>query len=153
MAWDDKKLKHWVAVLESGEAMLAPLTDGMARVSLELIDQGFESETDPYGDPWAPKQKPDGRKVLQGETGRLRRYTAVPYGKHRFVLLPGAEYATAHQAPRSGRTRRMMVPTAALDLPESWSAALSREAINAMRTHFKFEGQIGHLGIIKRRGG
>lgn len=134
---DFAKLKHWATLLRAGEAVTGEVTARMSERMLGLVDEGFETQTDPYGEPWAPKKTPDGRKVLEGPTGRLRQFVSVPHGKHRFVLVPGADYAAPHQAPHDGkRPRRMMVPAADRGLPDEWSRQLSKTAQDSMRAHF-----------------
>jgi phage gpG-like protein len=133
---DYGKLQHWQNLLRSGEALAGEVTERMSDRMLELVAEGFEQERDPYGDWWEPKKRDDGRKILHGRTGKLRQFVSVPYGKGRFILAPGAEYGAFHQAPRDGRPKRLMVPSAERGLPREWSERLSKQALESMRTHF-----------------
>jgi hypothetical protein len=61
-------------------AALERLSDNLAEQALDLIEEGFANERDPYGKPWAPKVFGDGRQILVGKSTQLRR------GFHRKVV-------------------------------------------------------------------
>lgn len=135
---DFDKLTHWQKLLRGGDVLMGEVSRRMAGTTLALIDQGFERERDPYGERWAPKKRPDGRKVLEGRTGRLRRaWHSTRVSRLGYEVFPGVDYATYHQAPRMrSRARRRMVPSADQPFPRAWATALSRTAIQAMRSHY-----------------
>lgn len=59
-----------VASLGSTRRM-AELSRELGAEVVRLAEQGFAKEQDPYGIAWARKRFPDGRKTLQGATGKL----------------------------------------------------------------------------------
>jgi len=138
---DYAKLNHWQRLMRGGQVMVIAVRKRMADEVLELIDEGFENQKDPYGNPWAPKKKPDGRRILHGRTLKLRtRWHTVPVAYNKFIAQPGVDYAAPHQAPRfNRRPRRAMVPFARRKLPVKWRARLMRAAI------------FGFVAIIRER--
>lgn len=60
-----------------GSGAMTALSRELGDESLKLVAQGFAKEQDPYALPWFRKSYPDGRKVLQGESGRLAKSFAV----------------------------------------------------------------------------
>lgn len=135
---DFGQLRHWGNLLRAGELLMGQVTRKQAERTLELVGEGFDQQHDPYGLPWKPKRRPDGRKILHGPTGRLRNFKALYEGRRRFMVVPGADYGAAHQQPRGGkRPQRMMVPSSERGIPPRWSRQLSRAAVQAMREHFR----------------
>lgn len=96
---DYATLDKWIrrfGELASGKAMLDVSRD-MAKATLELIDQGFEKQQDPFGNPWKPKKEPDGRRILHGKTGKLRRWNVQFADMGGFKVASKAPYAGVHQ--------------------------------------------------------
>lgn len=138
MIGDFGKLQHWAKLMRSGDVLMGSVTRLMSERTLALVAEGFDTQTDPYGVPWKPKKRADGRKILHGPTGQLRNFRAIREGRRRFFVVPGADYAAAHQEPLDGkRPQRMMVPSRERGLPIRWSRELSRTAVDAMRNHFR----------------
>jgi hypothetical protein len=115
---DFAKLTKWAekVAVAGGSAGMRELSNLLAEEAVELIAEGFEKETDPYGKAWAKKRFPDGRQVLVGRTARLRR------GWHKknvtatgFSVAPSVDYAKYHQRGRGpvhaqpGKSLRFMV--------------------------------------------
>jgi phage virion morphogenesis protein len=69
----------------------------LADEALRLVDQGFEQEKDPYGNKWAAKKVPNGKPVLRGRKGRLRRYKRRSFSAIGFTIGSNAPYAGYHQ--------------------------------------------------------
>lgn len=137
---------------------LRTLSNNLAEEVIELIGEGFERETDPYGKAWAPKRFPDGRQVLVGKTARLRRgWHRKSVGPSGFTIAPSVKYARYQQHGRgpvhahSGKALRFMVGGKAVfrksvgpaparkmvpdrgRLPDAWRRAL----LLAARAYFK----------------
>lgn len=141
-------LEAWRRTLETAPALLTSMSASMAEETIGLITEGFRSETDPYGDTWTPKKRPDGRQTLSGKTARLRRWHIVRSSKGGWTVAPTAAYAGAHQNPRrrpgwgqspgslTALPQRMMIPTRSRGLPPSWAAAYRETAVDTLRTHF-----------------
>jgi phage gpG-like protein len=142
----------WVGLMKDAHTLVEVQSQALAETMIELIGEGFNAERDPYGRRWAPKKKPDGRKVLHGETSRLRNGWHVVSARRRgFHVAPSVEYAAYHQAPRFGRRpTRMMVPTPGLGLPRKWQADMTAVAIACARIHFK-AGARARLNAAKAR--
>ena len=136
---DYGKLKHWQKLLRNGHLVITSVRKELAEETLKLIDEGFDSQRDPYGNAWAPKKRPDGRKILHGPTGRLRRgWRVKAVANARYTVLPSVDYAAPHQAPRRGRRpRRRMVPGGRRGLPPKWKARFKRVATRAMAQHYR----------------
>lgn len=128
------RLSSWQRLLQRGDAFLPELSAAMADRALGFVDEGFEQERDPYGKRWAPKQRPDGRKVLQGATGQLRSgWRRKEIDKRFFSISTEVPYAAAHQVEWQGhRPARPMVPTTARGLPKSWSDAFEDLSVDLL---------------------
>ena len=149
--------------LSNPGAILAAASSSLAEECIGLIKDGFRTETDPYGRKWAPKQRPDGRKVLSGKTGRLKGgWKVSKQDQHEVAVTPSVDYAEHHQNPRRNaqgrlkRPKRMMVPEYERGLPLRWKRQL-REAANDAIAEF-FNGheaglrQLGRLTLVGRVG-
>ena len=93
--------------------------------SLKFIREGFKKQSDPFGKQWTAKVKPDGRKILHGETDKLNAsWQLEQYGPTGFVIMSAVPYALPHQFGASKRgtgwslPRRPMTPDN--DLPNRW---------------------------------
>lgn len=133
-----KKLDRWAELLESSKVIVKHASQAQAEVALTLIGEGFASEQDPYGKRWAPKKKPDGRKVLHGDTTRLRNgWHVAKSGMGGWQVDPGVEYAAYHQEPRgNSRPQRRMVPDSARGLPREWAEEFEAVAVAVAIDHF-----------------
>lgn len=161
-----QKLLDWVGLLRNSHILVETQSQALAECMITLIKQGFERERDPYGRRWARKQKPDGRKVLHGETTRMRNGWHVVSARRRgWHVAPSVEYAAPHQAPRTGRggrfnggqlrPTRMMVPVPSLGLPKRWRDDMADVALAVARQYYE-TGKVGRsqralLNAAKRR--
>ena len=95
----------------------------------------FETETDPWGRPWAPlkpatlaRRRHGGSRILQ-DTGRLKGSFHWRVTLDAAVVRAGVRYAAYHQfGTRSRSTGRQIIPPRKM-LPESPWPASYREAI------------------------
>lgn len=86
--------------LSKPEAIMDLVATSLAEESLGLIKDGHRTETDPYGQKWAPKKRPDGRKVLSGKTSRLKTGWHIKRVTRDGILIaPSVDYAVYHQDP------------------------------------------------------
>jgi hypothetical protein len=136
---DYAKLARWAKLLRSGDVAIGKIRKGMADEVVRLIDEGFAKQKDPYGVPWAPKKRDDGRMILHGPTGRLRSgWRPVLVGVRKFFVAPSVDYAAPHQAPRfNRRPRRAMVPYGKNKLPLKWRLRLMKAAIFEFVKHIR----------------
>lgn len=116
--------RQFAAKLDKLAASTEELCQELADESLELIDQGFKVEEDPYGWPWAPRANDLGggrerrrgvissRPILQ-DTGALRSHFVIS-GVHSqgFGISNPTEYGGYHQEGTSKMPARSMVPQA-----------------------------------------
>lgn len=147
---DFGKLRGWQELFKNGDALLEAVSQNLAEETIGLIQEGFRNETDPYGDPWAPKQRADGRKTLSGKTSRLKNgWHPIKADKGGFRVGPSVDYAAPHQSPKFGRRpRRMMVPTGSKGLPAKWTHAYEETATEMMRSYFGGAGGGGGMNFI-----
>lgn len=122
---------------------------------VNLVKDGFRTETDPYGERWEKKKRRDGRKTLSGPTSRLKNGWHVsersPEG---FKVSPAVNYALPHQNPRRKggklkRPRRMMVPSTEKGLPPEWARQIEEAVQEAMGDALSFRGG----GLLRGAGG
>lgn len=146
------KMLDWVGLFKNGHTLVEMQSKALAEVSITLIAQGFNRERDPYGRKWAKKKRPDGRKVLHGETTRLRNGWHVVQARRRgFHVAPSVTYAAHHQAPRFNRRPvRMQVPTPGLGLPKSWQREMTPIAIALAKQYYQ-PGQRSRLSAARAR--
>lgn len=107
---------------QSGKTqVLEGLADNLAEEVLELIAEGFEAQTDPYGQRWASRARDTGRPILSGKTARLRRgWFKLHVSSHGFVIANATSYAPHHQyGTQRGLVARRMVPTEG-EIPPRW---------------------------------
>jgi len=109
---------------------IAEMSQKMAAESLRLIDQGFTSRTDPYGEGWRPTKRPN--PVLE-ETGQLRHgWTVDHIGANGFQLSNATEYAKFHQGGTKTLVIRRMIPTTTRGLGPIWGPRLREIAMRAL---------------------
>ena len=131
------KLSHWAELLNSTDVLVSTMSRAQAEVSLTLIGEGFDSETDPYGEKWALKKVDDGRKVLHGETTRLRNGWHIEGSSDTgFEVAPSVDYAAYHQTGTSKMVPRKMVPDTARGLPKEWADEFRAVALAKLSKHF-----------------
>lgn len=95
-------------------AAMRKLTDNLAEEAISLVLEGFQNETDPYGNKWPGKVFKDGRQVLVGSTTRLRRgWKRVRSDGRGFRISPSVIYAAYHQHGTGiyGPNKKRIVPT------------------------------------------
>ena len=156
---DFKKVDNWAKAMGTAPDLLLSMSRNMAEEALELVAEGFEQQRDPYGRPWKDKKRPDGRLILTGRTGRLRRgWHLVSSGKDGFSIAPSVNYAVHHQfgAPRARIPARMMVPSKRLGLPPRWRAAFESVVEEQLSAHFAQGGRRararnGGVGFVKAK--
>lgn len=136
---DFKKVDNWAKAMGAAPDLLQSMARQMAEEAVELVAEGFEQQRDPYGRPWKSKKKDDGRLILGGRTGRLRRgWHVTRSSKGGFTIAPSVNYAVHHQfgAPRAGIAARMMVPSSKLGLPPKWREAFAAVVQDQLAAHF-----------------
>lgn len=146
---DPKAMQEWQKLLGSVSELLTQMSQDMGEEALELIAEGFATETDPYGKPWQKKKTDDGRSILVGKTARLRRgWHLQRYGRGGFTVAPSVNYAAYHQKGTKRMVSRMMVPTRSRGIPGKWRAALDGVAQAHFAAHFGGKAKGGGTGII-----
>jgi hypothetical protein len=93
---DFSAFDRWAKRIHSlaSDTSLRQASAKLANTAVQLIDDGFDRQQSPTGARWAPKKKPDGRRVGQGRTGNLRRQRRIAYGPGGFKI--GSPKASAY---------------------------------------------------------
>jgi hypothetical protein len=130
------QLKRLTKKLGKTRELIKVVQRAQAEEGLDLVQQGFSGEEDPYGKKWKDKKKPDGRKNLHGKTSRLRRGWTIR-SDIGMALQASVDYSSHHQNPRRRggklkRPRRMQVPSAKRGMPRKWSKPLNEAAADAI---------------------
>jgi hypothetical protein len=132
---DFQKLDRWVKEIGKLDSpkLRFQVADEMADATLGLVAQEFSQERDPYGKPWAPKKRPDGRMILRGKSGRLIQFRKGTISPNGFRCDMGAPYGTFHQKGTRRMKARMMLPKNG-KLPPRWAAVYREIYVRAMRS-------------------
>ena len=105
--------------------------------AIDLTKQGFVDEVSPYGKPWKKRKretkKTRGRKVLSGQTSRLKGgWHVTRVSGAGFKISPSVAYAVFHQKPRKGkRPKRGLVPDTGR-FPRKWRRPMNEAATEAI---------------------
>jgi phage gpG-like protein len=149
--------------LRTTPKVLEVVARNMGETAVDLVREGFDTHTDPYGKPWAPLALRDGEPLA--DTGRLKNSFHAVVSRRGFRVAPSVTYAAFHQtgtgiygprgmpivplnkkALRLGKTgifaksvkgapARKMVPDSG-KLPDSWRLALNEAALEVLEDHF-----------------
>lgn len=80
------------------------------KASQELVQLGFKTETDPYGNRWAPKKKKNGKPILVN-TGRMKKSFRYKTGLSQVKISNLKKYAIYHLTGIPGKMPpRLFVP-------------------------------------------
>lgn len=95
---DFKALERFAAKIESAgrDSTMRILGEQLAEETIELIKQGFETSTDPYGKPWEKLQVREG-KPLEDTGGLKTSWHTANVGPRGFTVESGKDYAVYHQ--------------------------------------------------------
>ncbi len=102
---------------------------------VELTQAGFELQRDPHGKKWRRKKKPDGRKILHGKTGDLKRLWEAEASRRAIKLESPVKYFGVHQKGNATHPRRAMVPYKGL--PKKYEKALEEIFFGELERLFK----------------
>lgn len=130
---DFKTLEKWASKVASAPAVLDDIGENLAEEGIDLIKEGFEKETDPYGRKWAPLKRRKGR-ILQ-KTARMKNSYHREYANRTgFKIGAGVNYAKHHQHGTRRMVARRMVPNA--NLPAVWRQRFVEVAGLTLEAHF-----------------
>lgn len=101
------------------------LSRQLAEQALQLIDDGFKNERDPYSKRWAPTRQP--HQILQLSGDLRRSFGIARLAADGFEVRSDIVYGVYQQPKRN------MVPTTALGLPEKWQREFDRVAIRFVK--------------------
>jgi len=102
----------------------------------ELIDEEFETSTDPRGIRWAPRVPPTGQHRLLDLTGRMRRAFRIDLNGPRMVFRndavseQGRPYPLFHQSGTRKMVARKILPDRYIS--PKWRAAMKRVTAAAL---------------------
>jgi phage gpG-like protein len=160
---DFSALKKFEKKLTQAPKVLDLVNRNMGEAAVDLVKEGFDKATDPYGKKWARLAIRQGEPLQ--DTGRLKNSWHSTFSRRGFRVAPGVTYAAFHQegtglfgpkhrritaktanALRLGNTgffarsvkgapQRKMVPDTGT-LPLRWNAALNAAALEVLEDHF-----------------
>jgi hypothetical protein len=152
-------LASWRETMRSAPSLVDEMGQMVAEEALDLVKEGFAKQTDPYGDRWQEKKVDDGRSILVGKTVQLKKWQIVKKGNGKWTLSPSptaGDYAGAHQDPQprarwGGKKlpRRMMIPSKARGLPQSWQKRMDEAMSEVFDAHFGAGASSKNLGFIR----
>ena len=103
-----------------GSVAFAELKQEVAQGGLKLIERGFQTESDPYGNKWKYVKEHTGHQGVLWDSGTLKA------GWKTIVLGDGVRfYNTVVYAAKQNATRPM-IPDAVRGLPAAWKSMVSR---------------------------
>lgn len=123
-------LKDYIAKLErvADGGLVPSITHEVGVEGLKLIDEGFATETDPYGNPWKALKEParkHGSGILDDTSAMRRSFFAFPQGTSvRFVNTRVQAAAQNYGYAASNLPSRKMLPTVQLGLGFKWTAMI-----------------------------
>ncbi len=129
------QLKGLSAQLKDFGTVKRTLIEGLAQETMTLIQEGFQTSTDPYGQPWVADKK-GGHSPLQA-TGALRSGFTVTQGATGFTISNDAPGFAAHNFGWVKIPKRQMLPDSIKGLPEAWSKRLESSATHTLSDAYK----------------
>jgi hypothetical protein len=126
---DFGKLDQWARAIDSlaSDASIAHVSRKMAGEALQLVDDSFDRQRDPFGNPWAPRKKPVPRLIGRGKTGALRKYRRKHADKDGFVI--GTSNRASKYAPYFHGGKRHQLPRPihpGSKLPGTWTSRFQK---------------------------
>jgi phage gpG-like protein len=132
----DKALDAFLAQLRTAPNVLADISQGIGEELLGKVKEQHRTESGPYGERWAPKKKPDRRKVLSGRTSRLKGgWHLSRSSRGGFVIAPAVGYAAFHQSGTKRMPQRLLLPDGR-GMPRDWADAGADVITEQLEQHF-----------------
>lgn len=119
---DFGKLQKLIGAFEkaAGKDFARSLALNLAAETISLVQREFRSQSDPYGDAWAPLKARAG--MILSDTGHLRNSVAIAAATGSQIRIAiGASYAPFHQKGTKRMPQRMILPRDG-DLPAAWAS-------------------------------
>jgi len=110
-----------------GSVQFAELKQEIANGGMQLIERGFQTETDPYGARWKFVKEHEGHQSILWDSGRLKSgWSGVPF-------VNGVRFV--NNVPYANRQNytRQMIPSSQRGLPPAWKSMITR-AFNKIMT-------------------
>lgn len=152
------KLEAWEEALGTVDQTLANMSRDMAEETVDFTKERWRQQADPYGQPWKPKKRPDGRQILVGKTARLKGGWHVrKAGRGGFTISPSVDYAGFHQKSTKFIPARHMVPTSERGIPRELATAYTEIAQSHLAAHLGSKAaaralqRTGSMGFVKGR--
>lgn len=109
------------------------LMSNVAEEVIELVREGFERESDPYGAKWAGLKSRSGR-ILQDTGGLRTSFHRKSLSDTETTVGAGKSYARYHQDGTKRMPARKMVPDG--DIPGEWRSRINEIAALAIKHAF-----------------
>ena len=124
-----KGIRQKLKLFVSGRAR-AVAQEAVASTLLELIDEGFDNRSDPYGFSWAPHVIPVDHEILEDTRALREGFYSVVLGNE-VSIQNAVGYAGVHQAGSARIPRRAMLPYG--PLPAPWSERIDQNVAFALK--------------------
>ncbi len=111
-----------------GASALPVVYQKIADGGLQLINRGFEDETDPYGKKWKYVKEHPGHSSILHDSGTLKGSFRAP------LISNGVKfYSTCVYANKQNYTRPMLPTDALGGLPPAWKALITRSVNSTIK--------------------
>ncbi len=132
---DFTKLDRLIKKLDAAArgAAMESVKKALADEATSQLAFGFRMSRDPYGTPWRPLKRRQGKPLL--DTGRLRGSFSAQLTSTGFRIGSNVVYAAPHQfgSKRGRPPQRRMLPSGARGLGPIWTKAFKSAANDAFR--------------------
>lgn len=106
----------------SDPSLFGKLSTALTAEATQLVQAEFGSQSDPYGNAWAPLKARAG--MILSDTGRLRGSVASSSSSNEVRVRVTASYGVYHQHGTSRMPKRQILPNEG-DLPGEWRSAFT----------------------------
>lgn len=128
-----RELGKFKTKLQKSDQLLLAASREMRQEGLKLIDEGFQSRTDPIGRKWKRRKKRKPWPILN-KTLALRRGWKGQSNKTSFSFVNAVPYTVFHQKGTRKMVARKMVPDRSLS--PKWRARMAKVYQKAASKHF-----------------
>lgn len=133
------KLDDYIAKLSPTGIDMRGLMGSYSRKVKELIQQGFEKESDPYGNKWAAwkgdYQSKTG-KILDNTNNMKNSFTVNTRGHSMLYIRNSMPYSGYHQHGTKKMVARLIMPKDGGPLPDNWKEELDNLVFIKIQEYF-----------------
>lgn len=128
-------LQDLIDKFKSSDKLMRELSQTLAETSVDLVKQGFDGQTDPYGKRW--KETARGGEILSDSGAMKAGWKVEDFSKSRFQVTGSVEYTSYHQTgvKKNNLVARKMVPNGRM--PAKWLVEYRQIAEDLLESHFE----------------